>query len=301
VIPPTNRYSLSDGYRMPRTTRVSTGIDQGLFKVARVSGTYSYQRGARLARGLNRNAPVDGVRPFPALRNFVEVVADAASWQHQLQVDATVNPGALLPAFKGPRVAWKRTTLFLNYTMAGLENNTDGPFGIPATGSLALERGPAANDIRHRLNVSLNNQIVRNLLMGINLNSQSADAYTVLTGGDDNADGVFNDRPSGVGRNGRRARGQLNLNLFVGYLFAFGRTAPLPPGVGIFGGGNSAQVRTFDQGTARYRVQFFVSANNLTNRPNFFGYSGTMTSPFFGQPTTVRDMRKIDFGMNMQF
>ena len=301
LIPPTNRYSLSDGYHMPRTTRVSTGIDQQLFKVARISGTYSYQRGSRLARGLNRNAPVDGVRPFPALRNFVEVVSDAASWQHQLQVDATVNPGALLPAFKGPRIAWKRTTVFLNYTRAALENDTDGPFSIPATGGLALERGPAANDIRQRINVSVNNQIVRNLLMGINLNAQSADAYTVLTGGDDNADGVFNDRPAGVGRNTRRALGQMNLNLFVGYQFAFGRTAPLPPGVGIFGGGNSAQVRTFDQGTARYRLQLFVTANNLTNRPNFSGYSGTLTSPFFGQATSVRDMRKIDVGMGLTF
>ena len=254
-----------------------------------------------MSRGLNRNAPVDGVRPFPALRNFVEVVSDAASWQHQLQVDATINPGALLPAFKGPRLSWKRTTVFLNYTLAGLENNTDGPFSIPATGTLALERGPASSDIRQRLNFAFNNQIVRNLLMGINLNAQSADAYSRLTGGDDNGDGVFNDRPQGFGRNSERARGQVTLNMFLGYQVAFGRTAPLPPGVGVFGGGNSAQVRTFDQGTARYRLQFFVFASNLTNRPNYFGYSGTMTSPFFGQPTTVRDMRKIDFGMNMQF
>lgn len=301
LVPPTNRYALSDGYHMPRTTRFSAGVDQGLLKVVRVSGTYSYQRAERLARGLNLNAPVNGVRPFPDLRNFVEVVSDAASWQHQLQVDSTINPGALLPAFKGPRIGWKRTTLFLNYTLARLENNADGPFSIPATGTLALERGPAANDVRQRLNFAFNNQIVRNLLMGINVSAQSADAYTLTTGGDDNGDGIFNDRPAGTGRNSLRARGQVNLNLFVGYQLAFGRTAPLPPGVGVFGGGNTAQVRTFDQGTARYRLQFFVAANNLTNRANFLGYSGTLTSPFFGRPTAVRDMRKIDVGVNMQF
>ena len=301
LIPPTNRYVLGDDYRMPRITRVSGGIDQSLFKVTRVSATYSYQRGARLARGFNINAPVDGVRPIPAFRNIVHVTSDAASWQHQLQIDATVNPGALLPAFKAPRINWKRTTVFLNYTLAGLENNADGPFSIPATGSLALERGPAANDVRHRLNFAINNQVVRNLLMGVNVGAQSADAYSLVTGGDDNGDGIFNDRPLGIGRNSERARGQVNVNMFLGYQFAFGRTAPLPPGVGVFGGGNSAQVRTFDQGTARYRLGIFLNAFNLTNRANYLGYSGTMTSPFFGRPTAVRDMRKIDIGMNLQF
>src|SRR5205814_8106287 len=118
VLPPINRYILENGYRMHQARRVSAGIDQGLAKNIRVSGTYSYQRGSRLSRGLNLNRPVDGARPHPAFRNIVEVVSDAASRQHQLQFDANVNPGALLPAFNGPRCSWKRTTLFVNYTLA---------------------------------------------------------------------------------------------------------------------------------------------------------------------------------------
>ena len=301
IIPPTNRYQLGDDYHMPRTTRVSAGIDQQLFKVVRVAATYSHQLGSQLARGLNRNAPVDGVRPNPAFRNVIEVVSDASSWQHQLQIDATVNPGALLPAFKGPRISWKRTTFFLNYSLLNVENNTDGPFAVPATGTLALERGPAVDDVRHRLNFALNNQIVRNLLMSASVNASTAGAYTVLTGGDDNGDGIFNDRPAGVGRNTLRADGTVNLNAFVGYQFAFGHSAPLPPGVGVFGGGNAAQVRTFDQGAARYRLTLFAQAFNLANRPNYLGYSGTMLSPFFLKPTAVRDMRKFDLGVQMQF
>ena len=165
--------------------------------------------------------------------------------------------------------------MFINYSLAKLENNTDGPFAIPASGDLALERGPAADDVRQRINVNFNNQIVRNLIVSFNVNAQSAGAYSLLTGRDDNGDGIFNDRPSGIGRNTIRATGQMTLNLFLAYQFAFGRTATLPPGIGVFGGGNSAQVRTFDQGTARYRLGFFARASNLTNRPNFFGYSGT--------------------------
>jgi hypothetical protein len=209
-------------------------------------------------------------------------MSDAASRQHQLQVDGNISPGALLPAFNGPLVSWKRTTVFLNYTLGSVRNNTDGAFSIPATGDLAAEWGPAVGggvtggpflpglsfggppaaptDIRSRLNVAFNNQIVRNVLVSLSLNTNTAPPYTFLSGRDDNGDGIFNDRPGGVGRNTLRASGQTTLNMLVGYQFAFGRTAPLPPGIGVFGGGGAAQVRTFDQGTARYRLQVFVQA-----------------------------------------
>ena len=98
-----------------------------------------------------------------------------------------------------------------------------------------------------------------------------------------------------------QASGQTTLNVFLAYQFAFGRTAPLPPGIGVFGGGNAAQVRTFDVGTARYRIQVYVQAQNLTNEANYMGYSGTLTSPFFGRPTAVSGMRKIDAGVALNF
>ena len=69
-------------------------------------------------------------------------------------------------------------------------------------------------------------------------------ADTLLTGRDDNGDGIFNDRPVGVGRNTLRGAAQTTVNMFLAYQFAFGQTAALPPGIGVFGGGNSATVRS---------------------------------------------------------
>jgi carboxypeptidase family protein len=301
TIPPINKYLLDAGYQMPRITRISGGVDQGFLKVNRVSMTYSYQRGARLARGLNLNAAVNGIRPDPAFRNIVEAVSDAGSRQHQVLFDGNLNPGALLPAFKGPLISWKRTTVFINYQLTWLRNDTDGAFAIPATGDLNAEWGPAANDVRHRANISFNNQIVRNVLVGLNVNASTGDAYTLLTGRDDNGDGIFNDRPAGTGRNTLRATGQTNINLFLAYQIAFGRQAALPPGIGVFGNGAAATVRTVDQSGGRYRVQFFIQGQNLTNQSNYLGYSGTLSSPFFGRPTSVREMRKIDAGINLNF
>jgi hypothetical protein len=61
-----------------------------------------------------------------------------------------------------------------------------------------------------------------------------------------------------------------------------------------------ASVQNFER-PPRYVVQFFVQAQNLTNHPNYTGYSGTLTSPFYGRPTTVAGTRKIDAGMNISF
>jgi hypothetical protein len=303
VVPPINRYFLGSDFKSPRLTRVSAGVDEAFTKLVRVATTYSYTRGTSVARGLNLNAPSAGLRPDPSLANIVEVVSDAQSRQHQLQVDATINPGALMALSSNAAfISWKRSTVFANYSLAKLTDNTDGAFFLPSTGNLNAEWGPAANDVRNRLNVQFNNQIIRNLLVGFWMNSTSGGAYTVRTGSDDNGDLVFNDRPAGVGRNTLRMPSQYTLNANIGYSFAFGRiSAPQPPGFGVFGGGASATVRTIEQSNIRYRLNFFVTVQNLTNRANYQGFSGVMTSPFFARPTNVSAMRKVDIGTSLSF
>ena len=300
VVPPVNRYIWTDGLDLPRSKRFSLGIDQRVWRQLTATASYSYTRGSGLARGTNVNAPVDGLRPQPSFGNIIEVISDASSRLHQLQVNVTANPGALLPAFNAPLIRWKRTTLFANYTVATLESNTDGAFAIPPSGILDTEWGPAVGDVRHRLNVTLNNQIVRNLLLSVNVTASSGTPYSIRTGRDENGDLVFNDRPAGVGRNTERAAAQVSVNTFFAYMLAFGRIPAGPPGVTVIQGGGVATVQNFEQ-PPKYIVQLFVQASNLTNHPNYQGYSGTMTSPFFGKPTTVTATRKVDVGINVSF
>ena len=300
-----------DGLRLPRNTRVSAGIDQRLASRLQSTVTYSYTRGAAVLRGLNLNAPVGpvdsvenvgSVRPDPLFGNVIAVVSDARSRQHQVQVNLTANPGALLPAFNAPRINFKRATLFFNYSFARLENNTDGAFSVPSTGDLAAEWGPGAGDVRHRLNIQFNNQVVRNLLVAFNLNAFSGSPYTIHTGLDDNGDLIFNDRPAGVGRNTERGAWQWTINPSLAYSWGFGRRPNvLPPGVTVITGGGVPSIQNVAQDPTRYRLQVYVSVQNLTNRANYVGYSGTQTSQFFGQPTAVNGTRKVDMGMNLNF
>jgi hypothetical protein len=40
---------------------------------------------------------------------------------------------------------------------------------------------------------------------------------------------------------------------------------------------------------------------NVTNRPNYGGYSGVITSDFYRQPTFVQNPRRAEVGMNFTF
>ncbi|HWI17611.1 MAG TPA: TonB-dependent receptor [Vicinamibacterales bacterium] len=297
---PVSRYVLGDDVVLPRTTRASVGIDKR-FRQLQASATYSYQRGGAVARGVNLNAPINGVRPDARFGNIIEVVSDASSRQHQLQTNLSINQGALFPQGRtAPRISFKRTTLFVNHTLGRVRNNTDGAFNVAPTGNLDLEWGPANNDVRQRLNVQFNNQIIKGLGIGLGMNIGSASPYTIRTGLDDNGDFIFNDRPLGVSRNTERGSGSFSMNLNLNYNWQFGPPAGGPPGIGVFVNGGQADVRTFDA-PSRYRIGVFLFANNLTNHANYVGYSGVMTSPFFRQATAVSQTRRVEAGLNFGF
>ena len=257
-----------------------------------------------MLRGINLNTPVNGIRPDPALGNLVEVLGDGSSRQHTLNVFMQI---ALAPPTMGPpkeRWNWKRTNFGINYTLGKSENDSDGAFSVPATGSLDAEWGPAQNDVRHRFNAFFGANWFRNFNASLNLSYSSGSPYTIRTGFDDTGDQIFNDRPAGVGRNSVRGAASYNLGGFFGYNIPIGqkKLGPMPPGIFITGAPGSFNVQTLQaDALPRFRIGIFVNAQNLTNHANYVGYSGTLSSPLFGQPTSVQSMRRIDIGLNFNF
>ena len=300
VAAPVSRYVLGEDVVLPRTTRVSLGVDRR-FKAIQANATYAYQRGGAVARGINLNAPVNGLRPDLRFGNVIEVVSDASSRLNQLQANISINQGALIPLSKSaPLISIKRVTWFINYTLAKSRNNTDGAFSVAPTGDLEQEWGAANNDIRHRFNVQFNNQIVKNLGIGLGFNVNSANPYTIRTGFDENGDLIFNDRPAGIARNTERGSGSFNLNMNLNYRWQFGKPVTGPGGVGVIFNGGAVDVRQIEA-PGRYSVGFFMFANNLTNHANYVGYSGVMTSQFFRQATAVQGTRRVQAGLQFLF
>jgi hypothetical protein len=325
VAAPTNRYLLGDDLQMPRYTRVSAGIDQALTKQIRINATYAHTSGDHLLRGMNLNAPINGVRPDLLFGNVVQVADDAESRQNTLNVGAGINfntaPGsaAILgekmmilngpppPPPGGPNAAnrrwnWRRLSIFANVMVGRALNNTEGPFSLPATGLLADDWGPSNADVRRRMNINVSSTQLRNLNANINLNVSSAAPYTIRTGTDDNRDLVFNDRPAGVGRNTLRASSQWTLNGFFNYGWQFGKPVERAGGISIRSEGSGLAVsQAATQSAGRYRLSLNINVQNLTNHGNLTGYSGTLTSTNFGRPTSVLGTRKVDIGLGLSF
>jgi hypothetical protein len=304
VVPPVNRYLLGSDWKMPRSTRLTLAADQLFTPKVRLGLVYTYMRREDLSRGVNLNAPVDGVRPDPLVGNIIVAASDGSGRQHTVGFNYQVGalPPPVLPA-GARRIDPSRVFLIGQYTFGVSKVNADYAFTPPPSGTLATEWGPAGNDIRHRAFITVIAQTLKNFQTQFSLNLATGQPYTIQTGRDENGDLIFNDRPAGIDRNSARGSGVVSLDAYFYYSFQFGqRGGALPPGVRIINLNGAPQVDTVAlSGQPRFRVGFYVQAQNLTNRNNYGGYSGVLTSPFFGQPTLVNNPRKIDAGMQFNF
>ncbi len=295
ITPATNRYLLDDGLRLPDSFNVNGGVDRQITANFRVNASYTYRRGEHGLRGRNLNAPVNGVRPDTSFANVVDVVGDGGTRSHSVNVGANFL-----------KLDWKRTILFVNYTYTKAESNSTGAFSLPANGDdLSTEWG--ITQPRHRLQGSINMAPFQDVSFSLNVRQQSGSPYNITTGRDNNGDGVFNDRPAGVSRNSAWTKGQWDIGGRLTYTVGFGTRAQGAGGGGPQGAmivmAGAMGMSGFGGGAdnSRFTLNFYVSGTNLTNHENYVGYSGVVTSQFFGQPTNVLNPRKLELGVRFGF
>jgi hypothetical protein len=298
IVLPSSRYVQSDNLRLPTILRTNIGMERMVGRFGRLNVGYSIGRGRHLFRGRNVNAPFeDGSRPDPEAGNITHVESTGRSSGHIVNTGFNLN----LP--------WHRTFMFLNYSFARLFNDTDGAFSLPVDNfDPAAEWGPSSMDVRHRFSGIFNMNLWAGFKLASSFNASSAPPYTITTGMDDNGDTVSNDRPAGLGRNSARAASRWDVGARLSYSFGFGRRAGVEgPGgtqmIMIRGGAVETPMGGFSGGAEdkRWRMELYVAATNLLNHTNFMGYSGVMTSPFFGQPTSAGPARKIELGARFGF
>jgi hypothetical protein len=291
-----NRYLLGPDVQMGRTRRFSAGIDQTINPKVRVNASFQSVRQFDQLRGENLNPRIDGVRPNPEFANVIQTVSDAELHSDQLSTTLNLNLAGGVRNAGTPRWNPRRTTIRVAYWLARANNNSDGPFVAPPSGNLATEWGPSPGDRRHRYQVAVNTQALKNLNASVTVGGNTATPYNITTGFDTNNDSVFNDRPAGLGRNSARASSSHTVSATLAYSLALGG---IQSSKALQEGRREGGDRTAAAG--RYRMVFTLSVNNLTNRPNFSGFSGIQTSPFFMTPTSVQNPRKIDIGVSLRF
>jgi hypothetical protein len=300
-IVPGSRYQLASSLVMPERHMVTAGVSRQVSGAVALNLSFMHITGTHRLRGRNVNAPLDGVRPEPLLGNVTQVESSGRMRNNQVHAGLNVN----FPA--------RRMFLFANYVFVDQKNDADGPFSLPADSyDLAAEWGPAAGLPRHTASAVLNTPLVAGIRLGLTATARSASRYTITTGRDDNGDGVFTDRPAGIGRNSAAGKGMWDVAARVSYAFGFGERP------GSAGGGGPNIIQRIGPGGAsagellggvmgggaenkRVRFEVFASALNLFNTVGYIGYSGVLTSPFFGQPTAALPARRIDIGVRVGF
>jgi hypothetical protein len=291
----TNKYLLGPDVQMGRVQRVSAGIDQTVTPKVRLNASFQSVRAADQLRGQNLNAPVGGVRPDPGFANIIQTVSDGTMHSDQLSTTVSVNFAGGVRNIAAHRWDARRTTVRLAYWLARANNNVDGAFVVPPSGRLDGEWGPAPGDRRHRYQLAVNTQALRNLNASVTLGGNTGTPYNITTGFDDNNDSLFNDRPAGISRNGVRTSSQATVTGNLSYAVGLGGVAPPSRAIQERERGGAAPP------AARYRLVFTLAVNNLTNHPNFTGFSGVQTSPFFLTPTAALNPRKVDVGVSLRF
>ena len=220
-----NKYVLGD-LKMERILRYQRGARSD----AVAEG--SHQRDVRdravfnQLRGVNVNAPVNGVRPDPAFANIIVVTSDASMHTIDVVPDFSVNFAGGIRNANTAKWNPQRTVVRFNYRYRRAENNTDGAFSVSPTGSLDDQWSYASSDIPHRMRGSVSTQALRNLNAQISWEANSGAPYTITTGIDGNGDSIFNDRPLQTPRNSARLPWRATLSGNVSYTIPIGA----PPG-----------------------------------------------------------------------
>jgi Carboxypeptidase regulatory-like domain len=298
---PTSKFLLPPGLVMPTRAMINVGVSQQIRPMFTVNVNYNHTEGRNRFRGRNINAPLAGARPDPAFGTITQVEPTARMRGDTLNVGMNVN------------VPQRRMFLFANLAWIRQRNDADGTFSLPADSyDVAAEWGPAAGVPNYVASAMFSSPLWRNVRISLSTSLQGGAPYNVTTGRDDNGDTVFNDRPEGVGRNSARGKGSWDVGARVSYAFGFGqRDGNGPQGGPIMivqrvgpGADSGGMLGAFGGGGAedkRLRIELFAQAQNLFNHANPIGYSGVMTSPFFGQPTASLPGRRLELGVRIGF
>ena len=265
---PVSIVTLDPRTRIPYALQYSIGVERQVTAKSIFSAVYIGNRGIHSFRSIDANAPLAGsfVRPNPS---FGQV--------REMQSDGYLKGNALELTFRG-----KLNKYFsgqIQYTLSRTDNNTSGITFFPANSyDAAADWGRSDNDRLHKFDLLASSQPTKYFTLGVALSLYSGKPVNITTGGDDNHDGILNDRPAGVARNTMAGPGTIDLDLNLSHDFPLSKK------------NNEAKV-----------ISLSLNSFNVLNHPNYVTYIGTVSSPLFGQPVAAQPPRRMQLDVQFKF
>ncbi len=325
--------------RAPYTRQLALTLERQFFDRLTLSGTYTNSVGVGSLRSQNINAflpgtydparPGSGVRPFPG-GNIYAYQSNGRFLQNQLiaNVNARMSKRFILQGY---------------YAWGSAMSDTDGPETFPGNPyDSSLEFSRAGFDVGHRTFISGTIIAPFGFTFSPFMVAHSGAPFNITTGEDLNGDSIFSDRPAWardlnrptvirtrwgafdrhpeagqiiVPRNFGSSPGMFAVNLRVSKSFGFGAHIAGSKANGQdlqagHGPGHSGH-HEHDAGTSdqKYTFTLSVAARNLLNRVNLDTPVGNLSSPLFGQSTSLHGNghgsasanRTLDFQVRFSF
>jgi hypothetical protein len=254
---------------IPYTVQYSLGIERQVTAKSTISASYVGFRGIGSFRSVDANAPSPPnytARPNPNLGQ-----------ERMIQSEGYQKSNGLEVTFRGK--ASKYFSGQIQYTLSKTNNNTSGITYFPGNshdpnGDWAL----ADTNRRHKFDLLASSQPLKALTLGMALSLYSGKPVNETTGNDDNHDGVVNDRPPGVPRNGLSGPSFINLDLNAAHDFVLAKSRKEP-----------------------MTLTVALNSFNVLNHKNDLTYVGVITSPFFGRGVQAQAARRIQLNLEFKF
>ena len=255
--------------------------------------------------------PTSGVRPYGnAAGNIFQYESDGIYRQKLTFVKYEANFS-------------KAISITANYTLQFSEHDGNWMATPSNPYNFMQDYGRAGYDRRHQINLVGTIHLPFKLQLNPMLAASTGAPYDLTVGHDLNGDSFGTDRPAFatdlsrpsvvftkfgafdtdpmpgqtiVPHNYLMGTGMWNVNARFGRTFSFGEKPAAP--------GNNASNTSPD---ARFKLNFNVDVNNVFNHLNPGGYVGDLSSPLFGQPTSIllfretSNNRRVQFGTSFTF
>ncbi len=267
---PVSVVALDPHLRIPYTLQYSAGVERQVTAKSTLSAVYIGTRGIDVFRSIDANAPVliggNYVRPNPVLGQV-----------RQMQAEGYLKGNALELTFRG-----KPSKYFsgqIQYTLSRTDNSTSGITFFPANSyDAAADWGRSDNDRRNKFDLLASTQPTKQFTLGVALSLYSGKPVDITTGGDNNHDGILNDRPPGIARNTMPGPGLIGLDLNLTHDFPLSKA--------------KKETRA---------LSLSLNSFNVLNHPNYVTYIGTQSSPLFGQPVAALPPRRMQLDVQFKF
>lgn len=267
---PVSLVTLDARAHIPYALQYSIGVERQLTPKTTLSAVYIGNRGIGSFRSIDANAPVlvggNWVSPNPALGQIRQIQSEGYLKGNALEV---TYRGKLNKYFSGQ----------VQYTLSRTYNNTSGITFFPGNSyDPNADWGRSDNYRLHKFDLLASTQPTRFFTLGVALSLYSGKPVDVTTGGDDNHDGILNDRPSGFARNTMAGPGMIDLDVNLSHDFRLSKDK------------KESKILTLA-----------LNSFNVLNHANYVSYIGTISSPLFGQPVAALPPRRMQVDVQFKF